>query len=140
MKHKMPKYNQDKSNNPTYPFSTPEGYFDNLKVKMLSEIKKEAQAVESSKPKVSRVEFFRPYLYLAAMFVGIFLLFKGISYFDSGRQEMTQEAVALNAFSEDDDILVVSEDDVEAFISYSVDDLSLREEIFENESNHNQHK
>ena len=140
MNDKMPKYNQDKSNNPIHPFSTPEGYFEDLKAKMLAEVKKETRIAGSYKSVGSRWDVFRPYLYLAAMFVGIFLLFKGVSYFDAGRQEMTRDAVALNTASEEGGIIIVSEDDVEAFISYSVDDLSLREEIFENESSHNQHK
>ncbi|WP_156105848.1 hypothetical protein [Porphyromonas cangingivalis] len=140
MKDKMLKHNQDKSDNPIHPFSAPDGYFEDLRAKMLAEIKKEDLVVSSIKSEVSRFELFRPYLYLAAMFVGIFLLFKGVSYFDEGRQEISKEAVALNSASEGTDIVFVSEDDVEAFISYSMDDLSLRDEIFENEPNHDQHK
>lgn len=136
----MLKHNQDQSDNPIHPFSAPDGYFEDLRAKMLAEIKKEDPVVSSIKSEVSRFELFRPYLYLAAMFVGIFLLFKGVSYFDEGRQEISKEAVALNSASEGTDIVFVSEDDVEAFISYSMDDLSLRDEIFENEPNHDQHK
>lgn len=126
----MPKYNKDKSNNPIYPFRTPEGYFEDLKAKVLEEVKGRHQTAEVSGEGKYGLSTFKPYVYLAAMFVGIFLLFKGVSYFESDLSQQSSASIELSAAGQEE-ILFVSEEEVDAFIGHSADELAFQAEIFE---------
>lgn len=59
--------NTKRQQDPLFPYKTPDGYFDNLKVSIMEQIKSE----EANKSNV--VEVLRPYLYLVAMFIGLAL-------------------------------------------------------------------
>lgn len=60
-----------KPNDPANSFEVPEGYFANLPERLLSRVKEEETL---NNEKRSLVDVLRPYLYLAAMFVGLALI------------------------------------------------------------------
>lgn len=110
----------------TRPFVTPEGYFDTFKATMMQRIKEVEpiqQTVASSTPK--RITLLKPYLYLAAMFVGMALLFKGISWIQM-EQKVSSQPSSLMAYSEDTTIFnEITEEDIDDFIAHSTSDTYL---------------
>lgn len=65
---------KERENNPLYPYSTPEGYFGDFKSRLMDRIREEERAEELlEQHKRPILEVLKPYLYLAAMFVGLAL-------------------------------------------------------------------
>lgn len=63
-----------KSDDPTQAFKVPEGYFEQLHANIMTRIETEGAAEQEELKKRSVMDVLRPYLYLAAMFVGMALL------------------------------------------------------------------
>ncbi len=60
-----------KPNDPANSFEVPEGYFANLPERLLNRVKEEEALSNEKRP---LIDVLRPYLYLAAMFVGLALI------------------------------------------------------------------
>ncbi len=74
MKNEEKKLDQLKGKNP---FTVPEGYMENLTTQIMSQLpEKEIQPKEATK--INMMTRMRPWLYMAAVFVGLLLFFKGI--------------------------------------------------------------
>lgn len=66
---------KERTNNPLYPYSTPKGYFEDFKSRLMDRIHQE-ESVEQELPEPQKrpiLQVLKPYLYLAAMFVGLAL-------------------------------------------------------------------
>ncbi|MBR8702849.1 hypothetical protein [Porphyromonas levii] len=69
--------------NPLHPFSTPEGYFESFKDRLMARIAEEEVQVIPQKPKP--LDVLRPYLYIAAAIVGLVLVLNLVpNLFDKG--------------------------------------------------------
>lgn len=58
------------------PFKLPEGYFDGLTEQIMSQL---PEVPREEAPTISLLDRVRPWLYMAAVFIGLLLLFKGIT-------------------------------------------------------------
>lgn len=67
------------------PFSTPEGYLEELTDRIMKQIPEETHIPEAQQ--VSLLDRLRPFLYMAAMFAGLGLFFKTIARFDSSNTD-----------------------------------------------------
>lgn len=74
MKNKENNLDQFKGENP---FKVPEGYFDNLTTQIMSQLPEQQDLKEPAKT-VTMMDRVRPWLYMAAVFAGLFLFFKAI--------------------------------------------------------------
>lgn len=63
----------------TEPFRVPDGYFEGLTNRILSALPDDSPADAPQPPTVSLMEKVKPLIYLAAAFLGMVLLFKGLS-------------------------------------------------------------
>ena len=115
-----PKYKPANPQDPTYPYSTPEGYFEEFKLRMMDTIRSEEPL---SPPEVPRSLFqtLKPYIYLAAMFVGMLLMFNVFRNRYSPRE--SESVVATNVVDTNtDDTLIIDEDDLDLFFTnYTAD-------------------
>ncbi len=133
---KDPKYNHDKHDNPIHPFTTPDGYFEDFKAKMLHQIRTVEQGSRIEKepaPKPTRLDILKPYLYLAAMFVGMLLMFK---VFDTGERKIdTNENASLYAVNDPEttDLSVYSEEDIDEFLNQTTSESFLSAYIMNEE-------
>lgn len=110
------------------PFATPDGYFEDLKARVLDKAKSTPQIALPEEPKPSRLDFIKPYLYLAAMFVGLLLMIKGVALLDHRadrtKDTLTSESTTLETHT-------ITEDDVEDFIHYTMEELAFHDELLE---------
>ncbi|MDR0348625.1 MAG: hypothetical protein LBH90_03920 [Tannerella sp.] len=67
------------------PFKLPAGYFEGLTEQIMSRL---PETPREEAPAISLLDRVRPWLYMAAVFIGLVLLFKGIT---SGQQSDTPE-------------------------------------------------
>ncbi|MDR2918926.1 MAG: hypothetical protein LBV72_06130 [Tannerella sp.] len=94
----------------TNPFKLPEGYMEGLTDQIMSKL---PEIPKEEAPEVSLLDRVRPWLYMAAVFVGLLLMFKGFSFIQtdknsSGTDETTYQSATLNK-----NIFVDSEEDLE---------------------------
>ncbi|MDH6344075.1 hypothetical protein M2480_002834 [Parabacteroides sp. PFB2-12] len=83
MKKKENKLDQFKDKNP---FSVPEGYLENLTSQIMSQLPEQPEQIEEAK-QVTMMARIRPWLYMAAVFLGLLLFFRalvGITDTDEG--------------------------------------------------------
>ena len=78
MKTKEEPLTPDFPSRDTEPFRVPDGYFESLTNRILSALP-DPPAAASQPPTVSLMEKVKPLIYLAAAFLGMVLLFKGLS-------------------------------------------------------------
>ena len=78
MKTKEEPLTPDFPSRDTEPFRVPDGYFEGLTNRILSALP-DPSADASQPPTVSLMEKVKPLIYLAAAFLGMVLLFKGLS-------------------------------------------------------------
>lgn len=72
------------------PFSVPEGYMEGLTAQIMSQV---PEKVSVKEVKISLMDRVRPWLYMAAMFVGLGLFFK--VFLDTGEQKEMNTSDAL---------------------------------------------
>lgn len=83
MKKKENKLDQFKDKNP---FSVPEGYLENLTSQIMSQLPEQPEQIEEAK-QITMMARIRPWLYMAAVFLGLLLFFRalvGITDTDEG--------------------------------------------------------
>lgn len=73
-----------KPNDPANHFTVPKGYFESLQQQVLSKVREE-EAIENEKRPL--LDVLRPYLYLAAMFVGLALIINVLPMIHSGSED-----------------------------------------------------
>lgn len=79
MKTKEEPLTPDFPSRDTEPFRVPDGYFEGLTNRILSALPDDPPADTPQPPTVSLMEKVKPLIYLAAAFLGMVLLFKGLS-------------------------------------------------------------
>ena len=79
MKTKEDPLTPDFPSRDTEPFRVPDGYFESLTNRILSALPDDPPADAPQPPTVSLMEKDKPLIYLAAAFLGMVLLFKGLS-------------------------------------------------------------
>ena len=89
----------------TDPFRVPEGYFESLTDRIMAALPE--RPTHQTPPTVPLVDKVKPLLYLAAAFLGMMLLFKGLSAFRPAtkgamRPLYVQHATATDAATEDE--------------------------------------
>lgn len=89
----------------TDPFRVPEGYFDGLTDRIMAALPE--RPMHEEPPTVSLMDKVKPLLYLAAAFLAMMLLFKGLSTFRPAtkgavRPLYVQHATATDAATEDE--------------------------------------
>lgn len=78
------------------PFKVPEGYFENLTAQIMSGIPEQAAEKEPAKV-ISIMDRVRPWLYMAAVFVGLLLFFRTlIGITDSNEEGQNQETLLVH--------------------------------------------
>lgn len=93
------------------PFKLPEGYMEGLTDQIMSKL---PDIPKEEAPEVSLLDRVRPWLYMAAVFVGLLLMFRGFSFLQvtdktsSGTDDAAYQAAALNK-----NMFVDSEEDLE---------------------------
>ncbi|MDR2968735.1 MAG: hypothetical protein LBV32_03910 [Tannerellaceae bacterium] len=107
MKNKQHNPEQNREN----PFRVPEGYFENLTSQIMSGIPEQPAGKEPAKV-ISMADRVRPWLYLAAVFVGLLLFFKALvgitgSTDNSQNQEplLVHTEVSADLYDEDEEYL-----------------------------------
>lgn len=105
MKMQQFKIEEEKKKNP---FRVPEGYMEGLTDQIMARLPERPQQKETKV--VSMADKMRPWLYLAASFIGLLLIFKGISGYRVRKNDTTDPLfvktevpeVSLNAISDED--------------------------------------
>ena len=105
MKMQQFKIEEEKKKNP---FRVPEGYMEGLTDQIMARLPERPQQKETKV--VSMADKMRPWLYLAASFIGLLLIFKGISGYRVKKNDTTDPLfvktevpeVSLNAISDED--------------------------------------
>lgn len=93
MKKEENKLEQLKGKNP---FTVPEGYMENLTAQIMSQLpEKETQKEETKK--VTMMTRVRPWLYMAAVFVGLLLFFKAIVGFTGADESGGTDSLLVHA-------------------------------------------
>lgn len=87
---------QFKSDDPTQAFRVPDGYFDRLHASIKSRIEAEEEEEQAAPADRSLMDILRPYLYLAAMFVGLTLIINLIPYVDRMAGKESTPAMAVS--------------------------------------------
>jgi len=102
--------NLDKFNGEN-PFKVPEGYFENLTTQIMSQLPEQSAQKEPAKV-ISMTDRIRPWLYMAAVFVGLLLFFRAlIGITGSNDNTETQEPllvhteVSTDFYDEDEEYL-----------------------------------
>lgn len=130
----LPSEKKRKPLDPATHFQVPEGYFDELKSKVLYRIQSEEEAEIATEG--NRIEekrplgvILRPYLYLAAMFVGMALIFKTLPLVTGVDQ--TIENTQVQALTEDEFIRQVSEEEFKQYLLEETQDDYLIATVFD---------
>ncbi|RRD77375.1 hypothetical protein [Tannerella forsythia] len=105
MKMQQFKIEEEKKKNP---FRVPEGYMEGLTDQIMARLPERPQQKETKV--VSMADKMRPWLYLAASFIGLLIIFKGISGYRVKKNDTTDPLfvktevpeVSLNAISDED--------------------------------------
>lgn len=113
---KEPKYKPHKEN-PLHPFTVPQGYFEVLKKEVMQKIEQTEQAPRPEEMHRTTWEILRPYLYLAAMFVGMLLMFKAFKLIAPQNNANTLVASNTIKYGPSAERLTVSENDLELFLT-----------------------
>ena len=120
-----------KDNDPANCFRMPDGYFDELKSKVFYRIhtdeETEVPPVQEKRP--LRVVL-QPYLYLAAMFVGMALLFKALPLITPPGASDTGEA-RVQALTDEESLRQVSEEEFRQYLLEETQDEYLLATVFE---------
>lgn len=74
------------------PFKVPDGYFDDFTTQLMDKLPEKPDAIDE-RP-VTRWAKLKPYVYMAAMFIGAVLMIKGIHFIESEKIEKAQKAEA----------------------------------------------
>ena len=117
---------------PAAHFEIPEGYFEELKFKVFDRIKMEAEDPEDLVPAEEKRPLhvvIRPYLYLAAMFVGMALFFKIIPMISGPETAVPTEQI--QALTEKQYIRQVTEEEFNQYLMEETQDEYLLATVFE---------
>src|SRR5574344_1664728 len=74
------------------PFKVPDGYFDNFTTQLMDKLPEKPEAIEVQS--VTTWMKMRPYVYMAAMFIGAVLMIKAIHFIQSDKIEKAQKETA----------------------------------------------
>lgn len=96
------------------PFKVPEGYMEGLTEKIMDQLP-EHPSQDEEDTVASIADRIRPWLYLAASFVGLILLFKGLSLIK--KQEHKAEPLYVQTNTPESSITAISEED-QVFLEY----------------------
>ena len=110
------------------PFKVPEGYFEHLSVQIMDQLPEKEPVVVAKQ--ISLMDRVRPWLYMAAVFAGLGLFFKGIIAIEKSatgssqevllvQSDLTPEALTGIYLTEDEEYLEYLE---ESYTEYLVDD------------------
>ena len=134
-----PDKKQWKPLDPAAHFSVPDGYFDSLKSKVFDRIRMEEEAPEEAAALLHEEEqaqeakrplriVLRPYLYLAAMFVGLALLFKALPLIMPDELTSSQKVQAL---TEQEFLRQITEEEFDQYLLEETQDEYLMATVFE---------
>ncbi len=100
------------------PFSVPDGYFEGLTSRIMQELPEKEDVVQPKR--ISMMDRVRPWLYMAAIFAGLGLFFKGIVSIDTSvtapkelllvKSDFTPAALSGVQLTEDEEYLEYLED------------------------------
>ncbi len=120
-----------KDTDPANCFLMPDGYFDELKSKVFDRIHSdEGSGVLPVQEKRPLHVVLRPYLYLAAMFVGMALLFKALPLITPPEPATTKDA-RVQALTDEGLIRQVSEEEFKQYLLEETQDEYLLATVFE---------
>ena len=102
MKTKEEPFTPDFPSRDTEPFRVPDGYFEGLTNRILSALP-DPPADAPQPPTVSLMEKVKPLIYLAAAFLGMVLLFKGLSALRPADRTTEQPLYVQHATAADDE-------------------------------------
>lgn len=94
----------------TNPFKLPEGYMEGLTDQIMSKL---PEIPKEEAPEVSLLDRVRPWLYMAAVFVGLLLMFKGFSFFQTDKSSSGTDGTTYQTATLNKNIFVDSEEDLE---------------------------
>ena len=117
---------------PAAHFEVPEGYFEELKFKVFDRIKMEAEDPEASAPVAEKRPLhvvIRPYLYLAAMFVGMAIFFKLLPMVTG--PDTAMQSAQVQALTDQQYIRQVSEEEFNQYLLEETQDEYLLATVFE---------
>lgn len=90
------------------PFKVPEGYMEGLSEQVMKQLPERSSQEEKV---VSFSDKVRPWLYLAASFVGLILLFKGISMVKVEKEQRAEPSFYVQTAKPESSIPLISEED-----------------------------
>ncbi len=101
------------------PFRVPEGYMEGL----TSQIMKQIPEIEKPEAEsISWIERLRPFIYLAAMFAGLGLFFRAITFLDDADNTFTTDTLLVSSNTPDFSLGITSNealsDDDEEYLDY----------------------
>ena len=86
------------------PFKVPEGYFEHFHEQLMESLPESAPAPASAPAaKITLMERVKPWLYLAAMFVGIVFIVQGLMYVHESRLEANSITAFEDVYTEEID-------------------------------------
>ena len=85
-----------------HPFKVPEGYFEHFHEQLMERLP-EGAPVAAPTIKVSLMDRIKPWLYMAAMFVGIIFMVQGLMYVQETRLGTDSMAAAEDVYTEEID-------------------------------------
>ncbi|MBD5232811.1 MAG: hypothetical protein HDS65_01390 [Bacteroidales bacterium] len=122
---------------PSAGLEVPEGYFENFATRMAEMLPERPEIESSTRAEVAEVRSFwqkvRPYVYMAAMFAGIWLMMQLFTNLSGAGQltPLSDNPVLANALSDDSFVLDYIYDDVN---SWDIVDEMLDDETFDDET------
>lgn len=101
------------------PFRVPEGYMEGL----TSQIMKQIPEIEKPEAEsISWIERLRPFIYLAAMFAGLGLFFRAVTFLDDADNTFTTDTLLVSSNTPDFSLGITSNealsDDDEEYLDY----------------------
>ena len=130
MKTKEEPLTPDFPSRDTEPFRVPDGYFEGLTNRILSALP-DPSADASQPPTVSLMEKVKPLIYLAAAFLGMVLLFKGLSALRPADRTTEQPLYVQHATTPSPTVLTDDEADFLDYLEAQYADLFFSDDINE---------
>lgn len=85
-----------------HPFTIPEGYFEQFREQLMSSLP-EDEPMATPATKISIMTRIKPWLYMAAMFVGIIFMVQGLMYVQQNQFSSNDIAIAEELYAEEVD-------------------------------------
>ena len=131
MKTKEEPLTPDFPSRDTEPFRVPDGYFEGLTNRILSALPDDPPADAPQPPTVSLMEKVKPLIYLAAAFLGMVLLFKGLSALRPADRTTEQPLYVQHATTTSPTVLTDDEADFLDYLEAQYADLFFSDNINE---------